>query len=59
MKVDFETDVGAVRSSNQDACDGGLFSKDSAWAVVCDGMIPIAISVPQLRMEPILASKVL
>ena len=24
MKVDFETDVGAVRSSNQDACDGGL-----------------------------------
>ena len=38
MKVDFETDVGAVRSSNQDACDGGLFSKDSAWAVVCDGM---------------------
>lgn len=38
MKVDFETDVGAVRSSNQDACDGGVFSQQSAWAVVCDGM---------------------
>lgn len=38
MKVDFLTDVGAVRESNQDACDCGLFSPSSAWAVVCDGM---------------------
>lgn len=38
MKVDFATDIGAVRSSNQDSCDCGLFSDDSAWALVCDGM---------------------
>ncbi len=38
MKVNCRTDVGAVRSSNQDACDCGLFSQSSAWAVVCDGM---------------------
>lgn len=38
MKVDFLTDVGAVRESNQDSCDCGLFSPSSAWAVVCDGM---------------------
>ena len=38
MRVDFETDVGVVRSSNQDSCDCGLFSPNSAWAIVCDGM---------------------
>lgn len=38
MKVDFSTDIGAVRESNQDSCECGLFSKDSAWAIVCDGM---------------------
>ncbi len=38
MKVDCRTDVGAVRDSNQDSCDCGLFSPDSAWAIVCDGM---------------------
>ena len=38
MRVDFETDVGIVRSSNQDSCDCGLFSPNSAWAIVCDGM---------------------
>lgn len=38
MRVDCGTDIGAVRSSNQDACECGVFSKDSAWAVVCDGM---------------------
>lgn len=38
MRVDFATDTGPVRSSNQDACRCGLFSRDSAWAVVCDGM---------------------
>lgn len=38
MRVDFETDVGAVRSSNQDSCDCGLFSPNSAWVIVCDGM---------------------
>lgn len=38
MKVDYGTDVGAVRESNQDSCECGSFSPDSAWAVVCDGM---------------------
>ncbi len=38
MKVDYRTDIGAVRASNQDACDCGLFSPESAWVVVCDGM---------------------
>ena len=38
MRVDYSTDVGAVRESNQDSCECGLLSKDSAWAVVCDGM---------------------
>lgn len=38
MRVDFATDIGAVRQSNQDSCECGQFSKDSAWAIVCDGM---------------------
>lgn len=38
MRVDFETNIGAVRSSNQDSCDCGLFSPGSAWVIVCDGM---------------------
>ncbi len=38
MKVDCQTDVGAVRESNQDSCECGLFSQNSAWAIVCDGM---------------------
>lgn len=38
MRVDCGTDIGAIRSSNQDACECGVFSKDAAWAVVCDGM---------------------
>lgn len=38
MKVDFSTDIGVVRQSNQDSCECGLFSKDSAWVIVCDGM---------------------
>ncbi len=38
MRVDFATDIGAVRSSNQDACKCGIFPGGSAWAVVCDGM---------------------
>lgn len=33
-----KTDVGKVRYMNQDACDAGVFSKNAAWAVVCDGM---------------------
>ena len=38
MRVDFATDTGAVRSSNQDACKCGLFPGGGAWTVVCDGM---------------------
>ncbi len=38
MRVDYATDVGAVRKSNQDACQCGLFPQGGAWAVVCDGM---------------------
>lgn len=38
MRVDYATDIGVVRQSNQDFCECGQFSKDSAWAIVCDGM---------------------
>lgn len=38
MRVDCSTDVGAVRASNQDACDCGTFPDGGAWIVVCDGM---------------------
>lgn len=38
MRVDFRTDVGIVRESNQDSCDCGLFDPESAWVLVCDGM---------------------
>lgn len=38
MKVCSKTDIGLVRQSNQDSCNGGVFPDGSAWAVVCDGM---------------------
>lgn len=38
MRVDCQTDIGAVRESNQDACKCGLFPGGGAWALVCDGM---------------------
>lgn len=38
MRVDFATDTGPVRTSNQDACRCGLYAGGGAWAVVCDGM---------------------
>lgn len=37
MKTVSKTDIGLVRSSNQDACGCGLLP-DGAWMVVCDGM---------------------
>ena len=56
MRVDYATDTGPVRSSNQDACRCGLFSERSAWAVVCDGMgganggnVASAIAVEQIE----------
>ncbi|WP_322173784.1 Stp1/IreP family PP2C-type Ser/Thr phosphatase [Acutalibacter caecimuris] len=58
MRVDFATDTGPVRSTNQDACRCGLFSQDSAWAVVCDGMgganggnIASSIAVEQIEEQ--------
>ena len=33
-----KTDVGRMRSNNQDACACGVFSEDAAWSVMCDGM---------------------
>lgn len=38
MRVASETHIGAVRTSNQDACQSGTFPEGSAWAIVCDGM---------------------
>jgi len=38
MLIASETDIGLVRSNNQDSFAAGKFSKNSAWAVVCDGM---------------------
>ena len=58
MRVDFETDIGAVRTSNQDSCDCGMFSQNSAWAIVCDGMgganggnVASAIAVETIRQH--------
>ena len=38
MEVYSKTDIGLVRSSNQDYCKTGRLSDGSVWAVVCDGM---------------------
>lgn len=38
MRIAAKTDKGPVRSSNQDSYAAGEFSKNAAWAVVCDGM---------------------
>lgn len=38
MKISAKTDVGVVRSNNQDFCLAGEFSNGVTWAVVCDGM---------------------
>ncbi len=33
-----KTDIGQMRSMNQDVCCCGIFEDGSAWTVVCDGM---------------------
>ena len=38
MRIYSKSDIGLVRSSNQDAFNTGNVSDDIAWAVVCDGM---------------------
>lgn len=38
MEAFSKSDIGLVRTSNQDDCRFGVFSPSCAWAVVCDGM---------------------
>lgn len=38
MRISARTDVGIVRSNNQDSYAAGEFQNGVAWAVVCDGM---------------------
>ena len=38
MRVAIDTHIGAVRRTNQDAGECGVFEGESAWAIVCDGM---------------------
>ncbi len=38
MIVVAKTDIGKIRSSNQDSYNTGVFSGGVVWAVVCDGM---------------------
>lgn len=38
MRIISKTDVGKVRTSNQDSYAAGEFQNGVAWAVVCDGM---------------------
>ena len=38
MKISAKTDIGKVRSSNQDSYAAGDLTADISWAVVCDGM---------------------
>lgn len=38
MRISAKTDIGKVRSSNQDSYSAGELSGGVAWAVVCDGM---------------------
>jgi protein phosphatase len=38
MIIKGRTDIGKVRSANEDSFDYGTFDDGTAWAVVCDGM---------------------
>ncbi len=38
MNITGKTDIGAVRSRNEDAFDYGFLSDGTSWAIVCDGM---------------------
>ncbi len=38
MKIFGQTDIGLVRSSNQDSFKTGEFESGTVWAVLCDGM---------------------
>ncbi len=38
MQIVGATDIGRVRSANEDCYDHGMFDDGTAWAIVCDGM---------------------
>lgn len=38
MRVCSKTDIGRIRSTNQDAVKSGMISDELVWSVVCDGM---------------------
>ncbi|MBE6774731.1 MAG: Stp1/IreP family PP2C-type Ser/Thr phosphatase [Ruminococcaceae bacterium] len=38
MKITGKTDIGAVRSKNEDAFDYGVLPDGTVWGIVCDGM---------------------
>lgn len=38
MQIVGATDIGKVRSVNEDCFDHGIFDDGTAWAIVCDGM---------------------
>lgn len=38
MKITGKTDIGTVRSRNEDAFDYGVLPDGTSWAIVCDGM---------------------
>lgn len=38
MLIKGNTDIGKIRSANEDGYDFGMFDDGAAWAVVCDGM---------------------
>ena len=38
MLIKGNTDIGKVRSANEDSFDFGVFDDGTAWSVVCDGM---------------------
>jgi len=38
LNVYSQSDIGLVRSSNEDACSVGVLDGNAAWVVVCDGM---------------------
>ncbi len=38
MQITGRTDIGSVRSRNEDAFEYGILSDGTAWALVCDGM---------------------
>ena len=38
MLINGKSDIGKVRTANEDGFDFGTFEDSTSWAVVCDGM---------------------